>query len=55
MSLLEELIDIPLDQISDEELEEAVMKGRVAREYKEPPKARKTAKTVEVVDYSDYD
>ncbi len=32
MSLLEELINRPLDQISDEELDEIIMKGRLAAE-----------------------
>lgn len=32
MSYLEELIGKPLDQVSDEELEECIIKGRLARE-----------------------
>jgi hypothetical protein len=44
MSLLEELIGQPLDQIPDDELDEIIMTGRIAREATEAPKkARKTS------------
>jgi hypothetical protein len=40
MSLLEDLIG-DLSTISDEDLEEAIVKGRLAREYTEPAKEKK--------------
>lgn len=43
MSILEQLIGIPLDQVSDDELDDLVMKGRVARE--EESEGRKAKKT----------
>jgi hypothetical protein len=44
MSSLEDLIGRPLDQISDEELEEIVKKGRLAREEESPKKKAAKAK-----------
>lgn len=58
MGTLQDLIDIPLDEVSDEELEELIAKGRLAREYRPEPKTRKASakKAVVVQDtYDDYD
>jgi hypothetical protein len=61
MSLLEELIDGRLDEISDEELEKAIIEGRLGREYNEAPPEKKAKKkaasTVEKldIDMSDFD
>ena len=45
MSLLEELIGGSLDEISDEELEQAIIEGRLGREQSEAPKEKKARKT----------
>jgi len=44
MSKLEDLIGRPLDQVSDEELEELVIRGRLAREQQAPAKEKKASK-----------
>jgi len=44
MSILEDLIGQPLHEVSDEELEELVMKGRLAREQQTPAKEKKASK-----------
>jgi hypothetical protein len=59
MSLLEELIGGSLDEMSDEELEAAIIEGRLGREHTEVPKEKKasTKKAVERldIDISDFD
>lgn len=58
MSLLEELIGGSLDTISDEELEQAIIEGRLGREHSEVPKEKKAAKRkapVIDIDMSDFD
>jgi hypothetical protein len=44
MSLLEELIGQPLDKIDDSELDELIMKGRLAREQRAPNKEKAVKK-----------
>ena len=59
MSLLEELIGGSLDEISDEELERAIIEGRLGREQYEVPKEKKAGKKKSPVaidiDMSDFD
>lgn len=55
MSMLEKLIGIPLDKVSDEELEELVMKGRLAREQAAPAKATRKASPKKAEPEIDFD
>lgn len=58
MSLLEELIGGSLDEISDEELERAIIEGRLGREQYDVPKEKKVGKKKAVetdIDMSDFD
>ena len=58
MSLLEELIGGSLDEISDEELEQAIIEGRLGREHTEVPKEKKAGKKKAAsidIDMSDFD
>jgi hypothetical protein len=59
MSLLEELIGGSLDEISDEELEQAIIEGRLGREQYEVPKEKKAGKkkvsALDDIDMSDFD
>jgi hypothetical protein len=61
MSLLEELIGASLDEMSDEELEQAIIEGRLGREQTDEPKVKKAGKkkapAVERldIDMSDFD
>lgn len=60
MSLLEELIGGSLDEISDEELEQAIIEGRLGREQYDAPKEKKAGKkkssaVLDNIDMSDFD
>jgi hypothetical protein len=56
MADLQDLIDIPLDEISDEELERLVMHGRLVREESTSPKAKAAKKSVTATNLNiDYD
>ena len=41
MASLEDLIGVPLDKIGDEELEQLIIHGRLAREASSAPKEKK--------------
>lgn len=59
MSLFEELIGQPLDQISDEELDQIVMTGRLGREQPTETKAKKAGSSAKKkqmeLDLSEFD
>ena len=59
MADLSDLVDIPLDEISDEELERLVIHGRLARDESAVPKARAAKKAAAVsnlnIDYDEFE
>jgi hypothetical protein len=55
MSLLEELIGGSLDEISDEELEKAIIEGRLGREHTDVPKEKRVGKKASAVERLDID
>jgi hypothetical protein len=55
MSLLEELIGASLDEMSDEDLEAAIIEGRLGREHTDEPKIKKAAKKAPAVERLDID
>ena len=55
MADLQDLIDVPLDEVSDEELEDLIMKGRLAREYKSEPKERKKKEPAVTKTYDEFE
>lgn len=58
MSLLEELIGTSLDEISDEDLEKAIIEGRLGRENTDVSPGKKVVKKKAAsidIDMSDFD